>query len=165
MSFESYDFTSDAAFMQGLASITAKLESEGHSDQVVASKIEDAKRFYFQKYVAGGVEQHRQPETINSSHQESSQALQSTQQINSEVAPSQSDPMDELGGVVTASEQPSYPKSFAEICELVAKGEPIPGIKLIPTTVHDKALASIPVAQKRLKPWEKRQEEQGTATI
>jgi len=47
-----------------------------------------------------------------------------------------------------------YPKSFAEIVELITSGKPIPGIKEIPniTLPH---LASKPMLPKRRKPWEK----------
>ena len=46
------------------------------------------------------------------------------------------------------------PASFADICELIAEGKPIPGIKDIPDTVlADQATQSHAVRRK--KPWEK----------
>lgn len=46
------------------------------------------------------------------------------------------------------------PASFAEICELIAEGKPIPGIKDIPDTILE-GQASESQATKRTKPWEK----------
>lgn len=46
------------------------------------------------------------------------------------------------------------PASFAEICELIAEGKPIPGIKDIPDTILS-GQASERQVDKRKKPWEK----------
>lgn len=46
------------------------------------------------------------------------------------------------------------PASFAEICEMIAEGKPIPGIKEIPDTILE-GQASETQAEKRKKPWEK----------
>lgn len=46
------------------------------------------------------------------------------------------------------------PATFAEICELIAEGKPIPGIKDIPDTILE-GQASESQATKRTKPWEK----------
>lgn len=46
------------------------------------------------------------------------------------------------------------PASFAEICQLIAEGKPIPGIKDIPDTVLE-GQATTSNAAKRQKPWEK----------
>ncbi|KAI5368196.1 hypothetical protein Slin15195_G033300 [Septoria linicola] len=46
------------------------------------------------------------------------------------------------------------PASFAEICDMIAEGKPIPGIKDIPDTILE-GQASDTQAEKRKKPWEK----------
>jgi hypothetical protein len=46
------------------------------------------------------------------------------------------------------------PASFAEICDLIAEGKPIPGIKDIPDTILE-GQASERQAEARKKPWEK----------
>jgi hypothetical protein len=46
------------------------------------------------------------------------------------------------------------PASFAEICDLIAEGKPIPGIKDIPDTVLE-GQSTASQAAKRTKPWEK----------
>jgi hypothetical protein len=45
------------------------------------------------------------------------------------------------------------PASFAEICDLIAEGKPIPGIKDIPDTVLE-GQSTASQAAKRTKPWE-----------
>jgi hypothetical protein len=47
-----------------------------------------------------------------------------------------------------------YPNSFAHIADLIAKGEPIPGIKEIPDTVLSGKESESRTAKRR-KPWEK----------
>lgn len=46
------------------------------------------------------------------------------------------------------------PASFAEICELIAEGKPIPGIKDIPDTVLEGQSSESQTAQRK-KPWER----------
>ncbi|KAK6435059.1 hypothetical protein LTR95_008757 [Oleoguttula sp. CCFEE 5521] len=46
------------------------------------------------------------------------------------------------------------PASFAEICDMIAEGKPIPGIKDIPDTILE-GQASGKSASARVKPWEK----------
>lgn len=46
------------------------------------------------------------------------------------------------------------PASFAEICQLIADGKPIPGIRDIPDTVLE-GQATSSQATRRKKPWEK----------
>ncbi len=51
--------------------------------------------------------------------------------------------------------QAPKPASFAEICDMISEGKPIPGIKDIPDTILE-GRASDSQAQKRRKPWETR---------
>lgn len=61
---------------------------------------------------------------------------------------------DEAGGGGGGMADAPKPASFAEICEMIAEGKPIPGIKEIPDTILE-GQASEKVAEKRRKPWEK----------
>ncbi|TPX78396.1 hypothetical protein CcCBS67573_g00265 [Chytriomyces confervae] len=143
-SFATYDFDSDATFAQGLASILSRMAQQNQSSDAIEAAVNDAKRFYFAKYIAATtVDQAPAPSTGNSSDPSHS---------NSETMMTES--VATSGEDVSSPAQATYPKSFAEICAMVARGEEIPGIRLIPTTVHDPSLASKPVAPKRLKPWE-----------
>jgi len=49
--------------------------------------------------------------------------------------------------------KPKYPKSFYEICEMIAKGLPIPGIRQIPNKINE-GTPSKPSMKPRPKPWE-----------
>ncbi|KXT18508.1 hypothetical protein AC579_2302 [Pseudocercospora musae] len=51
------------------------------------------------------------------------------------------------------------PASFAEICDMIAEGKPIPGIKDIPDTILE-GQASESNTARRKKPWEKRASEE-----
>ncbi|KAI8927417.1 hypothetical protein BC831DRAFT_510842 [Entophlyctis helioformis] len=51
-----------------------------------------------------------------------------------------------------ASLNPPYSLSFQEIAERVSRGEPIPGIRSIPDTVHGEG--SVATLKPRRKPWE-----------
>jgi hypothetical protein len=54
-----------------------------------------------------------------------------------------------------ASEPPApYPTSFAHIVELITTGQPVPGIKEIPSTILT-GQGTEPVKARRKKPWEK----------
>lgn len=61
------------------------------------------------------------------------------------------------GGSVGGMSDAPRPASFAEICDMIAEGKPIPGIKEIPDTVLE-GQASESITQKRKKPWEKETE-------
>ncbi|KAK3067484.1 hypothetical protein LTR53_015621 [Teratosphaeriaceae sp. CCFEE 6253] len=54
----------------------------------------------------------------------------------------------------TTSSAPTHPATFAEICDMIAEGKPIPGIKDIPDTILE-GHASEKKASGRMKPWEK----------
>lgn len=55
----------------------------------------------------------------------------------------------------SASEPPApYPTSFAHIVELITSGQPVPGIREIPSTVLT-GQGTEPVKARRKKPWEK----------
>jgi len=63
------------------------------------------------------------------------------------------------GGVMpapaNADEPPApYPTSFAHIVELITSGQPVPGIKEIPSTVLT-GQGTEPAKARRKKPWEK----------
>ncbi|KAF9584315.1 hypothetical protein BGW38_006889 [Lunasporangiospora selenospora] len=60
-------------------------------------------------------------------------------------------------GAVSGSQgstEPSYPASFQEICELIASGKPIPGIRQIPNELAE-GTPSLSAMNPRPKPWEK----------
>ena len=64
-----------------------------------------------------------------------------------------SEPENAGGGAGGMNDAPK-PASFAEICEMIAEGKPIPGIKEIPDTILE-GQASESTSEKRKKPWER----------
>jgi len=58
-----------------------------------------------------------------------------------------------VNGSSTANDTPT-PATFAEICEMIAQGKPIPGIKEIPDTILE-GQGTHASATRRKKPWEK----------
>ncbi|OAL44788.1 hypothetical protein IQ07DRAFT_521441 [Pyrenochaeta sp. DS3sAY3a] len=63
------------------------------------------------------------------------------------------------GGIMPTPADPNeppapYPTSFAQIVELITSGQPVPGIKDIPTTILT-GQGTEAVKAKRKKPWEK----------
>ncbi|KAJ3120009.1 hypothetical protein HK100_000066 [Physocladia obscura] len=154
---DSFDFVADTAFVAGLAAITTRLDAQGIDGAEREAHILQAKRFYYAKYIQQQQQQYDFTPTLSTTPTEPSVSSVSPTPAVTET------PFESV--IVSASdsqqqqqqqqqEQPVYPPTFAEICALVAKGEPVPGIRLIPTTVHDKSLASISTAQRRPKPWE-----------
>ncbi|KAI8832676.1 hypothetical protein BJ741DRAFT_614349 [Chytriomyces cf. hyalinus JEL632] len=145
--FATYDFESDATFAQGLASILARMAQQNQSSDAIEAAVNDAKRFYFAKYIAptNATTNADQAPALSTGDNDPSHPHSET--MTEIVATSGEDGS-------TPTQEAAYPKSFAEICAMVARGEEIPGIRLIPTTVHDPSLASKPVAPRRLKPWE-----------
>ena len=77
--------------------------------------------------------------------------------VSGAVQPSTSS--DNSGGGVGGMNDAPKPASFAEICEMIAEGKPIPGIKEIPDTILE-GQASEKVVDTRKKPWEKESEAQ-----
>jgi hypothetical protein len=55
-----------------------------------------------------------------------------------------------------ADDQPAYPRSFAQLAELIASGAPIPGIKHVPDKINDEPPSEPTLAKEgRRKPWER----------
>ncbi|KAJ5343352.1 hypothetical protein N7541_008209 [Penicillium brevicompactum] len=148
---QSYPFSSDAEFANGLSIIlghpeTPASEAEMNRDDDL---VLQAKCFFFSRkeqlspaidfaafksWVAGTAQV---PETI-----------ETTQTSTESSKPTSPD-----DGNATNTE-PVYPSSFAHIVELITTGQPIPGIQEIPDTVltgHDIASEK----PRRRKPWEK----------
>ena len=65
------------------------------------------------------------------------------------MSPPDRSPVDTADGAA----QPKYPRSFQELCEMVARGEPIPGIMQIPDKINE-GTPSVPTLTPRKKPWE-----------
>ncbi|KAI8359039.1 hypothetical protein B0O80DRAFT_495671 [Mortierella sp. GBAus27b] len=154
--FEAYDFENDVTFQAGLKSIVSNNQNRSEKEQQEA--IQNARYFYFARFIQNfdhsqykewraqrssstGVSSEERRE--NKEQEQGSSMQVESQSSSAEVASN------------TAASDPSYPKSFQEICELIATGQPIPGIRQIPNNLAE-GTPSEPAMAPRLKPWEQK---------
>ncbi|KAF9352916.1 hypothetical protein BGX26_009308 [Mortierella sp. AD094] len=152
--FEAYDFENDATFQTGLKSIVSNNKTKSEKEQHDA--IQNAKFFYFSRFVqpfdysqykAWLVKKSTTSGNVGSAEavSEPQSSVTMTEESQSSLNPDTSAP----------SADPSYPKSFQEICELIAAGKPIPGIRQIPNNLAEGTPSEAKLAPK-LKPWEQK---------
>ncbi|KAL2916673.1 hypothetical protein HK105_203787 [Polyrhizophydium stewartii] len=156
--FRSFPFDSDARFQAGLASL--RDSSTGTLDP---QRLEQAKAFFFSKFVApldlAAYRLWLADEEAAARGDRGDRAAGAVSTGGETQAELLADAADGPAAGVPETPAPSapYSLSFQEIAEKVARGEPIPGIRQIPATVHDHAsLASL---APRRKPWEQAAEE------
>ncbi|KAJ3412394.1 hypothetical protein HDV05_000814 [Chytridiales sp. JEL 0842] len=138
-----YNFDEDTAFQAGLESIISGMKGKPESE--VSAAIEKAKVFYYSKFVA--------PQYLATEPPSGTQAPPTTEEpIIHQPKVTDSTPLTTTDPKESDDSTPKYPKTFAELCAMVARGEPIPGIKQIPDTVH--GTASVAKIKPRRKPWE-----------
>ncbi|KAF9154438.1 hypothetical protein BG015_000912 [Linnemannia schmuckeri] len=155
--FESYDFETDANFQAGLKSIIGNNQDKSAQEQKDA--VEKAKYFYYSRFVQNfDYNQYRAwrqlkaaTSTAQDGQQEGSLAPSST----TAAAIANETVAKESQSSSTTAADPTYPKSFQEICELIASGKPIPGIRQIPNNLAEGTPSEAKLAPK-LKPWEKK---------
>ncbi|KAF9383286.1 hypothetical protein CPB97_006611 [Podila verticillata] len=145
--FEGYNFDNDATFQTGLKSILGN--NQGKTEKEQEDAVRNAKFFYFSRFVHNfDHQQYLAWRAAGGSSQETREVKE--QQQTTEAAPVQD--------VESSSSDanPSYPKSFQEICELIASGKPIPGIRQIPNNLAE-GTPSAPKLAPKPKPWERAQ--------
>ncbi|KAF9097555.1 hypothetical protein BGX23_008458 [Mortierella sp. AD031] len=152
--FESYDFGADANFQAGLKSIVGN--NQDKSEQERQDAIEKAKYFYYSRFVQNfDYNQYQAWRALKSAMAtEDDQDTQKTESTE-ETATGESQSSSTTATAATPAADPSYPKSFQEICELIASGKPIPGIRQIPNNLAEGTPSEAKLAPK-LKPWEKK---------
>ena len=166
---ESYPWSEDHEFQTGLTSILSSQSRASLSEEQTQHLILRARCFYFARkrgvhidfaaYKAWREKRH------GSSHALST-GVESIEKSKGE-SPTASGPNgasinvdDKSGALHTESEHSlddpaaPYPITFSHIVELIASGQPIPGIKDIPDTVLE-GQESRAIAGKRIKPWER----------
>ncbi|GJJ69304.1 hypothetical protein EMPS_01650 [Entomortierella parvispora] len=148
--FERYDFDHDPTFQSGLKSIVANNQTKSAQEQEEA--IKNARYFYFSRFVQNfdlkeyqAWAAQRSGSTGETSTSSSTQGQSQAQENNEATA----------SDTTTSTADPSYPKSFQEICELIASGKPIPGIRQIPNNLAEGTPSEAKLAPKP-KPWEKK---------
>ncbi|KAI9105739.1 hypothetical protein DFS34DRAFT_26476 [Phlyctochytrium arcticum] len=151
--FLEYQWNNDQRFQQGLSSILAKYAHTPLSeDEKLAQEnaVEKAKCFYFDKFVS--------PFTYAQLQRwkESKPTIPDTSQPPSSHQSTPAVPLETASTTDTSSSsetQPRYPSSFQELCEMVARGEEVPGIKEIPDKLNEQKPSESKMAPKK-KPWE-----------
>ncbi|KAJ3156180.1 hypothetical protein HDU86_004148 [Geranomyces michiganensis] len=164
--FASYDWASDARFQAGLKSILPPPPAQ--SDPAALAQ---AQFFYFSKFVHPIDKERYMAWKASSSSSSSSSSSCACATPSSSMTLSQTDsapPPPQLqseNDTATSPTVPSsnnnnlggdahYPRSFQEICEMVARGDEVPGIRQIPDRLND-AAPSASALGPRKKPWEK----------
>ncbi|KAF9303517.1 hypothetical protein BGZ74_003589 [Mortierella antarctica] len=152
--FESYNFDNDATFQTGLKSILDNNLGKTEKDQEDA--VRNAKFFYYSRFVRNfDYQQYLAWRATGGSG-----SAQETQEIKDEQQTIEAAPQEAESSSSDAN--PSYPKSFQEICELIASGKPIPGIRQIPNNLAE-GTPSAPKLAPKPKPWERAAQTQQAA--
>ena len=134
---DSYDWAGDQEFQGGLAAILGSVQDP----QQVAHLTLRAKCYYYARKAGTPVDFDGYKHWV--------EARGNNGVVNGSAAQAPPPPAND-GGMGDAPK----PASFAEICDLIAEGKPIPGIKDIPDTILE-GQASETQAERRKKPWEK----------
>ncbi|KAH6568748.1 hypothetical protein BASA61_009567 [Batrachochytrium salamandrivorans] len=174
--FQTYPFAQDQRFTLGLQELLKG------PDSFDTSKMEQAKAFYFSKFIMnmdysaykqwasshGPQEQETRDVSVVASTEETTSpaVVEDALMKESDISCVASDPSTHMSlnihrdavdekahncnEIEHARQYPSL--SFQEIADRVARGEPIPGIRQIPSTVHDHR--STPTLIPLRKPWE-----------
>lgn len=142
---DSYPWADDQEFQGGLRAILGSVQDPQQVEHLTLR----AKCYYYARKAGTAVDFDGYKNWVESRRQGG--AVGSTiDGTNGETFPQQTQQAD--GGMGDAPK----PASFAEICDMIAEGKPIPGIKDIPDTILE-GQASDKQAEGRKKPWEKSQ--------
>jgi hypothetical protein len=146
---DNYPWDDDQEFQGGLKSITGSAQDQAQLEHLTLR----AKCFYYarksgtkvdfegyKRWVDGG----RETGPANGLGSQPMEEAPAVQPVGSQNTGTSSGAMGDA----------PKPASFAEICDLIAEGKPIPGIKDIPDTVLE-GQSTASQATKRTKPWEK----------
>ncbi|KAF7190195.1 hypothetical protein HII31_08526 [Pseudocercospora fuligena] len=128
-----YKWDEDAEFQGGLRAILGSAENEQQVEHLTLR----AKCYYYARKAGTPVDFDGYKAWVESGRTNGNAAVMHA-------------PADSSGGMADAPK----PASFAEICDMIAEGKPIPGIKDIPDTILE-GQASESNTARRKKPWEK----------
>lgn len=146
---DNYPWDDDQEFQNGLKAITGSTEDQLQLEHLTLR----AKCFYYARKSGTKVDfegYKRWVENGRGDGQTNELGTHSAEEAPAVQAAESQSPSTGSGAMGDAPK----PASFAEICELIAEGKPIPGIKDIPDTVLE-GQSSASQAAKRTKPWEK----------
>ena len=157
---EEYDFDKDVEFRKGLDSIREGLLVSGKSEAEIQDTLDKAKSFYYEKFIKPKPKPKSQEDHTGEPNHDPGHHKILTENTIVEAAEFTSNTSSSVDSEkITKPLEPKYPKSFAEVCDMIAKGIPIPGIKTIPDTTHDptfKLQTTSSTMHPIKKPWESR---------
>ncbi|KAI9010129.1 hypothetical protein DFJ74DRAFT_685939 [Hyaloraphidium curvatum] len=166
--FQRYDFSADPGFEAGAAAIRARHPEGRERDDAV----EKAKAWYYNRFIqpmdyaefvawkaakdrpegtaesADGIAAAAEGESAGQTDATSSRA----EGAGSEAAAATAGAAP--GTQTASSDEPKYPASFMELCQMLAEGKPIPGIREIPNKINEGTPSEAKEAPRK-KPWEK----------
>ncbi|KAJ3166261.1 hypothetical protein HDU88_003485 [Geranomyces variabilis] len=168
--FAAYDWDTDQRFQAGLKSILPPPPPPSESNATTpdaAVALEQAKFFYFSKFIhpiekepylawkaSSSTTTSTLPDSSLSSSSSSTNEPNARTQVPPPSVPASGDAPTTTTQSTNLGGDANYPRSFQEICEMVARGDEVPGIRQIPDKLND-APPSTSALGPRKKPWEK----------
>lgn len=146
---DDYPWDDDQEFQTGLKSIVGSTQDQTQLEHLTLR----AKCYYYARKSGTKVDfegYKRWVESGGAAERPGERTPPATQEAPT-VQPVESQTSDSGSGAMGDAPKPA---SFAEICDMIAEGKPIPGVKDIPDTVLE-GQSSESQATKRSKPWEK----------
>jgi hypothetical protein len=144
---DEYPWDSDEEFQGGLRAILGSVQDPAQVEHLTLR----AKCYYYARKSGSKVDFEAYQRWVESGREAGQPDTLELEQSNGTAAAQVSESQQTGSGVMGDAPKPA---SFAEICELIAEGKPIPGIKDIPDTVLE-GQSTTSQAAKRTKPWEK----------
>lgn len=146
---DEYPWAEDQEFQGGLRAILGSVQDPAQVEHLTLR----AKCYYFARKAGTPVDFDGYQQWVETLR--GNAATNGTRPVPSEHLPVEDiQKVESGGGGVGGMADAPKPASFAEICEMIAEGKPIPGIKDIPDTILE-GQASESTTGKRKKPWEK----------
>jgi hypothetical protein len=144
---DEYPWDSDEEFQGGLRAILGSVQDPAQVEHLTLR----AKCYYYARKSGSKVDFEAYQRWVESGREAGQPDTLELEQSNGTAAAQVSESQQTGSGIMGDAPKPA---SFAEICELIAEGKPIPGIKDIPDTVLE-GQSTTSQAAKRTKPWEK----------
>lgn len=146
---DNYPWDVDQEFQNGLKSITGSTQDQAQLEHLTLR----AKCYYYARKTGTKVDfegYRRWVESGGATEHNGERVPEATEEVPA-VQPVEAPQPNQSPSAMGDAPKPA---SFAEICDMIAEGKPIPGIKDIPDTVLE-GQSSESQATKRTKPWEK----------
>lgn len=146
---DNYPWSDDQEFQNGLKAILGSTQDQAQLEHLTLR----AKCYYYARKSGTKVDFEGYKRWVEGGSEGETGQANGLQTLEDAPAVQPAEPQTTSTGTGAIGDAPK-PASFAEICDLIAEGKPIPGIKDIPDTVLE-GQSTTSQATKRNKPWEK----------